>query len=157
MIQHLEISLYSDMAYTEYFPYPTYWQLDRMDQIRYDQTGIIAPLDTDLFSSRYESESHRYYHPGSGIQELSKDRIRFDRILDADAYFLDWLCGDKIYKLVSMDYGVVTIEHFVENYLLTVEPEYREKILRQFAKHNLTVTIDGDRQFINVWKAKKTM
>lgn len=155
MIQHLEILLYSDMAYTEYFPYPTYWQLDRIDQIHYDQNGFIQPLNLDLYTSRYSSKSFNYYHPGSGIWECGSDRLRFEEIFDADLCTRDLRGGDRILFLVYMDYGVMYIESFVENYLLEVDPEYREKILRQLTKHNLNVSIVGERQFINIIKDKK--
>ena len=47
------------------------------------------------------------------------------------------------------------IECFAEKYLLDVEQEYREIILRQLAKLNLNVSIIGERQYINIIKDKK--
>ena len=120
--------------FTKYFPCTTYYQLDRIDHIHYDQNGFIQPLDLDLYTSRYSSQSFNYYHPGSGICECGSDRLRFEEIFDADLCTRDLRGGDRILFLVSMDYGVMYIESFVENYLLEVEPEYREKILRELAK-----------------------
>lgn len=143
------------MAFTEYFPCTTYHKLDRIDQTHYDQNGFIQPLDLDLYASRHSSESYNYFHPGSGIWECGSDRLRFEEIFDADLCTRDLRGGDRILFLVSMDYGVMYIESFVENYLLEVEPEYREKILRQLAKYDLNVSIVGERQFINIIKDKK--
>lgn len=129
---------------------PTYTLLHESDQREYRETGLITPKE-DVPSAR--GSKYNFFHRGYGYKTAQRrDRFFLEELFDADmcAFQSDDDTEANCFFIVSIDFGIIKAEVFVENYLLDCETEYKTVVVMRLLERGQQIQLIGDRQFISV-------
>ena len=123
---------------------PTFSMLPESSQREYMETGYVS----------YDAEQYGPTRCGHGKVAQHEDMSFFERLFNAD-YCRNQESLSPVLLIISMDYGVIKVEVFDENYLLSCQNEYEENIILRLVYEGLQVQIVGEGRFISVTRNKK--